>query len=350
MKAYYDPLHPGSFGGVNRLYSSLKADEPTLSRDQVKQFLQNSNTYTLHKDRRYKFKRNRVIALYPDYQWCADLADMSSYARVNNGYRYILTVIDVFTKYLWLVPIKTKQPANVIAALTTIIDSGRRPHRLRTDRGREFVSKEMSEWLKKMNIQHLLTTNTTYKAATAERVQRTIKQRMFRFFTRTGSHRYIDRLPDFVRSYNNSYHRTIKMTPNAAVKADHTTVFRNSYGVDSVSEMEEGRTPKLKEGDTVRLAYDRGVFDKGFWRTHTDNTATVEQALHRQEPMYVLKDYTGTLPRRYYEAEIQKIAEPSHRVEKVIKTRERNGRRQYYVTFIGYPASENQWVDNLEEV
>lgn len=208
----------------------------------------------------------------------------------------------------------------------------------------------MSKWLTDNNILHLLTTNKTYKAATAERVQRTLKQRMFRYFTRTGSHRYIDRLADFAHSYNNSYHRTIKMTPQQALNADYRTVFKNSYGVSSVGEMSERQTPSLSKGDIVRLAYDRGVFDKGYWRTHTDNTATVEEVLNREQPMYVLKDYSGTLPRRYYGQEVQRIEEPAYRVERVIKTRERNGKKEFLVKFVGYPSSQNQWVSDLEQV
>ena len=344
VDAYYSPEHPGSFGGVARLYNSLK--DEGVTRKQVEDFLQQSNTYTLHRDRRHKFPRNRIIALFPDYQWSADLADMSAYARVNKGYRYILTVIDVFTKYLWLVPIKRKQPGEIIGALKNIINTGRRPHRLRTDRGREFVNSEMSKWLQDMNITHLLTTNKTYKAATAERVQRTLKQRMFRYFTRTGTHKYIDKIEDFVRSYNNSYHRTIKMTPEQAVTADYRTVAKNAYG----GRAPKKTAPKLHVGDTVRLAYDKGVFDKGYWRTHTDNTATVEKVLPRAQPMYVLTDYTGQLPRRYYAQEVQRIAEPAYRVEKVLKTRTRDGQKEYYVKFVGYPSSENQWVTDLEQV
>lgn len=317
---------------------------------EVRDYLSKENTYTLHKDKRSNFRRNRIISLHRDYQWAADLADMSAYAKQNNGFRFILTVIDTFTKFLWLKPIKNKKPETVRVAMLSIMDGGRHPIKLRTDQGREFTGKPFADLLNEWGIKHLLTTNKTYKAATAERVQRTLKARMFRYFTRIGSHRYVDKLDDFVSAYNNSYHRAIKMTPNEAVQADRKTVFRNLYGDDSVKDIPKVKKPKISAGDIVRLAYDKNVFEKGYWRTFSDQTANVEEVLQRPLPMYVLKDYSGTLKRRFYDEELQKIPEPSYRVEKVIKTRVRNGKRQLFVKFVGYPSSENAWVDALEKV
>lgn len=349
LSSYYDPADPGSYGGVERLYRSLKEKGEKVKYADVKDFLKQQNTYTLHKDKRNNFKRNRIIALTKDYQWAADLADLSTYARDNKGVKYLLTVIDVFTKFLWLKPLKDKKPDGVQKAFAEIFAQGRKPERLRTDQGKEFVNRKMADFLKEEGVAHLLTTNKTYKAATVERVQRTMKGRMYRYFTRTGKHEYIDKLQDFVDSYNNSYHRSVKMTPNQACVADRDTVFRNLYGDGDV--FKEGKKkPKLKTGDTVRIAYDRGVFDKGFWRTHSDNTAVVEKVIDRVRPMYVLKDHAGSKKRRYYDNEVQGIPEPSYRVEKVLKTRTKDGRRQFFVKFIGYPSSENAWVDNLEQV
>ena len=328
---------------VASIVSIRSLKDTDVSRKDVESFLAAQNTYTLHKDKRTNFPRNRIIAIHKDYQWAADLADMASYARQNSGFRFILTVIDVFTKYLWLRPIKNKKPETVRDAFRTIFSGGRQPIKLRTDRGKEFVGKPFTDFLKEHDIVHLLTTNKTYKAATVERVQRTLKGRMFRYFTRIGSHKYIDKLEDFVTSYNNSYHRAIKMTPNEAISADRKTVFRNLYGVDSVLDLKSGKQAKLKKGDTVRLAYDKGVFDKGYWHTFTDQTATVKEVINKPLPMYALKDFTGTLQRHFYNEELQKIPEPAYRVEKVIKTRIRNGKRQYYVKFVGYPSSENSW-------
>ena len=348
---YYEPSDPGSFGGVNRLYRSLKEEGRPQTKAQIEEFLSNQNTYTLHKEKRHKFPRNRIITLYVDQQWAADLADMSAYARSNSGNRFILTVIDVFSKYLWLRVLKNKKPESVTTAFESILKEGRVPTRLRTDRGTEFLNRKFAELLKTYNITHLTSTNKTYKAATVERVQRTLKGRMFRFFTRIGSHRYIDRVNDFVSGYNNSYHRTIKMTPIQALTADRQQVFRNTYGVEGLTDLFDNNKPsRIKTGDTVRIAYDRGVFDKGYWRTYSDKTAEVKDVLDRPRPMYILKDHSGEITRRYYPEEIQKIPEPSYRVEKVIKTRVVDGKRQYLVKFVGYPSSENSWVDNLEPV
>jgi hypothetical protein len=348
LERYYDPSDPGAFGGLERLYQSLKDDGKPVTRSQVKDFLAHANTYTLHKPKRSKFPRNKILTFHKDYQWAMDLADMGQYSRQNNGYKYILTVLDTFTKYLWCVPIKNKQPDQTVKALLTILKQGRVPERIRSDKGGEFVNNKMEKLLKQYQIQHLITANKTYKAATVERVQKTMKDRMFRYFTRTGTHRYIDVLSKFVASYNDSMHRAIKMTPNQAVDADTNTVFKNLYGFVRLSDMSTRVKPKIKKGSTVRIAYDRGVFDKGYWRTFSDNTATVDTVLNRPRPMYVLKDASGPFRRKFYEQELQQIPEPSYRIEKVIKTKKVRGKTQYLVKFIGYTVPE--WVDNLESV
>lgn len=352
LKSYYSPSDPGSFGGVSRLYRSLKQKGEDVKYEDVRRLLKTQNTYTLHKDKRTRFPTNRIVVFKQDEQWEIDIADLSLFARENGGIRYLLTVIDVFTKYLWLYPLKTKKPDGVVAALKAIIDTGRKPDKIRSDNGTEFVNKKMHDFLSEQDISHLLTTNKTYKAATAERVQRTMKGRFFRYFTRVGSHKYIDVLDDFVRGYNNSYHRTIKMTPVQALTANQKLVFQNTYGVREYVDVVRNKEskPRLRAGDTVRIAYDRGVFDKGFWRTFSDTTATVDKVIDRPRPMYLLKDHDGEKKRRFYEQELQGIPQPSYRIEKVLKRRVKNGKPQFFVKFVGYPSSENQWVEELEQV
>src|SRR5690348_10958440 len=106
-KIYYDPKNPGSFGGRERLLREA-SKHLNVTRKNIENFLINQNTYTLHKDRRVRFKRNKVIAFFKDEQWQADLAEMQRFARLNGNHRYILVVIDVFTKYLFARPLKDK--------------------------------------------------------------------------------------------------------------------------------------------------------------------------------------------------------------------------------------------------
>lgn len=350
-KKYYDPSDPGSFGGINRLLRSAK--DHGFSKEEVEEFLKNQNTYTLHKDRRFKFSRNRVITLHKDYQWMADLADMQSYASQNDGFRYILVVIDTFTKYAWARAIKTKRPEDVRDAFHSIFEEKRIPLHLQTDRGKEFENKMLKEFYKKHDIIYFTSQNSTFKCSIVERMNRTLKSRMFRYFTSVGKHRFIDVLPKLMESYNNSFHRSIKMSPKEASSTSTSSVFKNLYGVNTLTELLESlkKKPKHHVGNIARIAYDRGVFDKGYLKTHADATGTIAAITKQPIPMYQLKDYAGdTLKRKFYEKELQVIPEPKYRIEKVIKSRTIDGKTEYFVKWLGYPSSANSWVDSVEDV
>ena len=109
-----------------------------VSVNKVKTWLQSQDTYTLHKPARKRFRRNRVIVFAMDSQWEADLVDLQSLRRHNKGYRYLLTCIDVLSKYAWVVPLKDKKRSTLVKAFQKILSSGRTPVRLFTDKGTEF--------------------------------------------------------------------------------------------------------------------------------------------------------------------------------------------------------------------
>ena len=113
---YYDPRHPASFGGAIALYRAAKAANPYVSLSDIKDWLSSQLTYTLHKPVRRKFLRNKILVTRCDEEWMADLTDFTNESRFNNGYKYVLCVIDVFSKFGWAVPLKNKTPATVVKA------------------------------------------------------------------------------------------------------------------------------------------------------------------------------------------------------------------------------------------
>ena len=123
----------------------------------------------------------KLLSLGIDDQWSADLMDMLKVKQYNDECSFILMVIDVFSKYLWMRPLKTKTGESVKSALANILLEGRSPTRIRTDKGREFKAREVQKLLKKYNIQHLYAQNGT-KATVVERVIKTIKSKMSLYF------------------------------------------------------------------------------------------------------------------------------------------------------------------------
>ena len=151
---YYNPKRPGSFGGVENLYRDVKQEGTfKLSRKKISDWLMGQDTYTLHKPARRNFKRNRVIVGGIDEQWQMDLADMQSLKDYNDGYRYLLVCIDVFSKYAWIVPIKSKTGPALVEAFKVILSSGRKPHKIMTDQGTEFFNKSFQTLLKNEGIE-----------------------------------------------------------------------------------------------------------------------------------------------------------------------------------------------------
>ncbi|XP_062599623.1 SCAN domain-containing protein 3-like [Saccostrea cucullata] len=186
--------------------------------------VKNQEAYSLQRPLRRQFRRNKIMVTGIDDQWSADLTDMVKFAKYNDGYMYILVVIDVLSKYVWMRPLKDKKGISVAHALWEIFLEGRVPKRIRTDKGQEFRSKEVQKVFNGYDGTHLYAQNET-KAAVAERVIKTVKTRIYRFMTYQQSYEYIDKLQTFVKSYNNSYHRTIGMAPKSVNSKNETAVW-----------------------------------------------------------------------------------------------------------------------------
>jgi transposase InsO family protein len=170
----------------------------------------------LHKPAVKHFKRAQVFTRGIDDVWAADLSDMNEFKKDNKNIRYILTVIDCFSRHAWASPIKDKTGDTVLNALKKIITtSGRKPARLWIDQGKEFVNKKMTNWLKENEIQPYHTYGE-HKSAMVERFNRTLKSIMWKNLTELQSNDWVSILPALMDEYNNKYHSTIKMTPNQA--------------------------------------------------------------------------------------------------------------------------------------
>ena len=133
-RQYYDQKRVGSYGGVAALQRVVPAE-----RD-VERWLSTQDAYTLHKPVRRRFKRRCVVVGGPNQQWQADLVDMSRLKQANNEITFLLTVIDVFSKRAWCVPLKSKSAAALVTAFTPLLNN-RAPTTLQTDKGSEFFYK-----------------------------------------------------------------------------------------------------------------------------------------------------------------------------------------------------------------
>ncbi|GFX28685.1 putative uncharacterized transposon-derived protein F54H12.3 [Trichonephila clavipes] len=339
LAAFYEnPEVPNSFGGVEALHRSVKGK---YSKKDVKHWLSQKDAYTLHKPVRHKFQRNRVFVSDIDRQFQADLVDMQSLAEFNKGYKYLLTCIDLFSKFAWAVPLKDKFGKSVKSGLE-IIFKERKPKVLQTDAGKEFLNKNSSKLFKKSECNFFFFTNNETKASIVERFNRTLKTKMWKYFTEFNTKNYIDVIDKLIHSYNHSYHRSIKMEPVSVSRHNRKQVLKNLYGG---LRNEKPKAPRFKIGDVVRINKQKLHFEKGYEQNWRRELFIVFEIVQRIPIVYRLKDLQGEeIKGTYYEAELQKVVDSGfYPVENVIKQRKRGGITEYFVKFLGYPEKFNEW-------
>jgi hypothetical protein len=339
-KHYYDPRQPGSFSSVQNLkrYSGL-------NKKKVMTFLRAQDAYTTHKPTRVRFPRRRTYAKGIDDLFQADLVDVSKISKYNDGYRYVLTCIDVFSKRAWGIALKTKSGPEVTSAFEKILDD-RKCNMLQTDKGTEWLNSKFQSMLRQNNIKFYTSENDDIKAAVVERFNRTLKSRMWRYFTYKNTRRFLDVLPDLIHSYNNTYHRSIGMKPMDVDRTSEDLVRKRLYPV---------KPKKLKwkysVGDRVRISMHRQPFEKGYEGNWSEELFVVN-VRHPTEPItYGISDLSGEdIKGKFYELELQKVSKRDDEVfvvEKILKTRKRNGKVEYLVKWRSYPDKFNSWVDNV---
>ena len=175
------------------------------------------NTITLHKPVRLNFTRRPTIVTEIDQQWQSDLCDLQNLHADNDGYKFLLVNIDVFSKFAIVYPLKNKSAQSVKNAFIESIKF-RKPKFVQTDRGTEYFNNMLKKWFAQNKIKHFATHNYDVKAAVVEQFLWTLKARMWRYFTQHNTRRYVECLPELVKSYNDTFHRTMGMTPNEASK------------------------------------------------------------------------------------------------------------------------------------
>ena len=341
---YYDPRHPAGFSSIAKL-----AKASGYSSTKVKKWLRAQPTYTLHRQARKRYPTRKYIVHDIDEQWQADLADVALIANKNDGYHFILTVIDIFSRFAWARPLKSKSGQQVAEAFKDIFREGRIPKRIQTDEGKEFYNQHVKALFEQHNIE-LFRVKSAYKAAIVERFNRTLKHKLWRYFTMTSKQKWTQSLQDIVHSYNHSVHRTLGRKP-ADVSASNVSAIRETVFQKRPQSQEKSN---IKVGDKVRISKVKSVFAKGYLPNWTEEIFTVESINRKTSPIsYKLKDYQGeVIDGSFYREEIELVIhdDEEYIVEKVIRTQKRGNEKWCLVKWLGYPSSMNSWVRKTDIV
>ena len=306
-RRYYDPGLPGSYGGVDAL------KRVSGKKKKVENWLSFQDTYTLHKPVKHKFQRRRVIVSGIDAQWEADLIDVTNLKKANDGFVFLLTCIDVLSKFAWVVPLKNKTGSSVISAFKHIFEGGRKPSKLHTDKGKEFLNERFQKFLKREKVDFFVTQNQEIKASVAERFNRTLKTRLWRVFTQKESVRYVEVLQPIVKSYNATHHRSINRAPVTVSRRNQEEVWQSLYGPHRATTTTTTTTRRrnaktLRVGDRVRLTKAGRTFKKGYLETFTREKFTICAVQQTSPTTYNVKDDAGeVLEGTFYKEELQRV-------------------------------------------
>ena len=227
----------------------------------------------LHKPIIRKFDKRKVFARGVDRIWAADLVDMKSFSKFNQGVKYLLTIIDVFSKFGWIEPLKNKTGAEVARALKRVFTE-RKPEKLWVDKGKEFYNKDVR------SLVTLYSTENEEKSSIVERWNRTMKEKMFKYFSANSTRIYMDVLQKMVNNYNETVHSSTKMTPiEASKKENEDRVWMNIYGFPK-----PGKTPKFSVGDKVRITKKKKTFEKGYPPRWTEEVFEINEIKYTNPP------------------------------------------------------------------
>ena len=293
----------------------------------------------LHKPIIKKFEKRKVHAAFKDNIWGAELADMQLLSRYNKGIRFLLCVIDIFSKCAWVVPLKDKKGVSIVTAFQGILKqsySSRKANKIWVDKGSEFYNASFKKWLQD-NDTVMYSTNNEGKSVVAERFIRTLKSKIYNHMTSISKNVYIDKLNDMVNEYNNTYHTTIKMKP---IDVKDNTYINTDKKINN-------KDPKCNVGDHVRISKYKNIFAKGYTPNWSEEVFVIKKVKNTVPWTYVINDLNGEeIIGTFNEKELQKTNQEEFRIEKVIK---RKGDK-IYVKWKGYDNSFNSWIDKASLV
>lgn len=279
--------------------------------------------------------------------WQADLAVLNNISKFNDNYAYILVCIDVFSRQLFVSPVFTKKSLDIIKAFDNIFKTSIYiPWILCTDAGKEFTSSSVQNYFREKAIQHYpLYTSTDFHAGMVERVIRTFKERLYRYFTQNSTNRWVEIIQKIAAAINNSYHRGIGTTPNSINFSTDNTLFKTAPSLAKSS---------LKVGDTVRVGKFKHTFEKGYLPNYSDKIYKINKVRLSTPPTYKIIDNRGKELKGWcYGSELSRVIitpNTTYRIDKILKQKNINGKIFYFVEWTGYDDSYNSWISEHDLV
>lgn len=345
-RIYYNPQHGSSFSSPARLAKAAK-----LPLHFVKEWLLRQETYTTHFPAR---KRSKNISFYnshfPHHTWEIDLIDLSRLVEANYPFRYALTVIDCFSRQGDARPLKSKQGVEVSQQMEDVIlSAGVTPVYIQCDEGGEFLSAHFQRVLQKYKIKFRIARNQ-HHAAIAERFNRTLKSKLFKYLTYKETERWVDILPEIVKGYNKTPHRSLGgLSPNDVTEKNSYSIWEQSY-LRNLQAKKPFSKPKFRQYDFVRVSKSKKLFEKAYTQSFSTEVYKINKVIYRSG-IYVyqlISLLNEVLKGLFYDHELVRVyytPDAYFKIERILNRRIRpDGSAEIFVKWKGWHTSHNSWV------
>ena len=341
---YRNPRHPASFGGIDKVGRHFN-----LSNRETKRVLSGIRSYTTHRETKKPKYRNPFYVYKLRDQIQIDLVDVRNLANSNRRITFLLTGIDVFSKYLVVVPMKSKNAIETEKAMIKLIDKfeeTKEVKKIMSDAGTEFKNQRIKNLFERQNITHFIP-GSDLKCPIIERVNKTIQRRIYQYLTDRKTDEYIDDLQNIVIGYNRSIHSFLGISPNDAEKPENQLWVRDCHMRKYQEILEKRQKKKFNIGDTVKIA----AWKNKFHRSYNEQQANDLYRIVRIDtsmpiPRYYLQAFKDLefIEGAFYANELTLINDQVFEIEKQLKKRTYRGERQVRVKWKGYHKSFNEWI------
>lgn len=324
---------PISYSSATELYKAARSKG--ISKSDVDEYLKGRPSYYTHAPARRNYPRRKMKGFQLNSHHQADLADMSRIAEFNDGFKWFLLVVDTYSRQISVRALKIKKPSSVAEALREHFQNNA-PYYLCHDKGKEFWGKEVVALCKEYGIEQY-SIESDAKAAQTGRFIKTLKQRIYRYFTQNNTWRWVDIIEQFADNINNTYCSAIDRKPSSVTYETRLPEDKRVFAKHS----------KFKKGDCVVLSNLRRVFDKAYLGTFGKELFVVSRVNLEKPVTYRIVDQQGEkIEGIFYDQELRaaKNVDNVYKVEKILAERKRCRKKEYLVKWLDYPESFNSWV------
>jgi hypothetical protein len=276
-QAYED----SNYAGIEKLYTIIKKTDPTITKKEIKDFLDNQiHEQILKQTINRKSQQGHITSLNENQNWQIDIFDLSKYAKYNSNYKYIFAVVDVFTRKLYAEPMKDKTILSTTKSLESVITKAKqKPEALTSDNDSSFLGKQFQDYLNQNKITLQTNIKNDHNAlGIIDNMARRLKLTFGKIFIKTGKKNWIDYLQQIVNNYNNLSNRSLnKLSPNEVMLNE-----KNEFKIRQLNLMKltKNKTVSdLSKGDKVRIKIS-GKFTKSSEPQFSDKVYEVSEVKH----------------------------------------------------------------------